>query len=905
MRFNTTHTYTNDTGTTLALRFQVTRMIGSMLRLYRIPLVINGKSELEAGETLTIPVGSYLVKQQDVTEWTMNTNGTSPFYVSIGNATTTTAGLMSAADKTKLDSISNDIGDIADTVVIVSDEEPDEEHNKLWIDPDQTEHQVPTMSDLNARVPDPTSAGPNKFLKTDSNGDAEWGDGVSSAEIIAAVDDWLDTNITNPDSPPLDRSLSSSSAAAPADLVGDQSEEIDNLRKSTENEFEQVTGNRALIFRPGLFKCFANGSSTIDIDTPITGTTVADDTMTTISPCSPGDVFHIRAYGGAETACAYGFLNSSKAGISRGGESQLFEGNVTATTNAAYIIVNNNITNNPTNFYAYKGCAIKDKTAFIQQIVEELRTPDNIFTVEDITDGKYLRYSDDTLSTNSAYSVSDYISVVEGFTYIFPIYTSLFGTSGNELKQHFYDSNKTALSLTVGKRDSGLITVTAPKGAAYIRVTVKNTDLDTFMLICGAEYPSSYIAPGDIYLKSNVIAQKITDEAITFVSVSGSIENVYDPNDADIEDGKVVSYNGTITSAQGFKVSGYIPIAPGATYLVPRYTMYFGSSDLRYLPCYDATKTYAGNLDRTSNDLTYFRQYTFPANTTYKYFRVPIATYDANSNRIVTPYHSESCFMVMKGTTTLPGKFIPYGTQYKFADNYHSASEGLSNPLYNKNVVFLGDSICEASTDDYGGFAGRIGMNNSMLWENAGVGGSTITNATGVGAGKYICIKTFTMSNPDYIILEGGTNDADRIGDAIGSAKPEDFGTYDPDEYGTDDAETYYGFDIDTFCGACDYMFKRFVSTYPGAKIGFVGAHKMGQVLATRKNRGVYIQTAMDIAKKWGVPCLDLWNGCYLNPMIPSHYTANEDYMYADGQHLKPKGYAYISKMIESWMKTL
>ena len=41
------------------------------------------------------------------------------------------------------------------------------------------------------------------------------------AVIEQKVNAWLNENITNPDSPPLDRSLSSGSAAAPADLVGD------------------------------------------------------------------------------------------------------------------------------------------------------------------------------------------------------------------------------------------------------------------------------------------------------------------------------------------------------------------------------------------------------------------------------------------------------------------------------------------------------------------------------------------------------------------------------------------------------------------------------------------------------------------------------------------------------------
>ena len=40
-------------------------------------------------------------------------------------------------------------------------------------------------------------------------------------DVETVVDAWLDENITNPDSPPLDRSLSSSSSAAPADMMGD------------------------------------------------------------------------------------------------------------------------------------------------------------------------------------------------------------------------------------------------------------------------------------------------------------------------------------------------------------------------------------------------------------------------------------------------------------------------------------------------------------------------------------------------------------------------------------------------------------------------------------------------------------------------------------------------------------
>ena len=49
---------------------------------------------------------------------------------------------------------------------------------------------------------------------------------LSGQGVAEAVDSWLDENITNPDSPPLDRSLTSDSAAAPADMVGYDEEQI-------------------------------------------------------------------------------------------------------------------------------------------------------------------------------------------------------------------------------------------------------------------------------------------------------------------------------------------------------------------------------------------------------------------------------------------------------------------------------------------------------------------------------------------------------------------------------------------------------------------------------------------------------------------------------------------------------
>lgn len=43
---------------------------------------------------------------------------------------------------------------------------------------------------------------------------------LQGTDVTESVDEWLEDNFTNPSNPPLDRSLTSSSSAAPADMVG-------------------------------------------------------------------------------------------------------------------------------------------------------------------------------------------------------------------------------------------------------------------------------------------------------------------------------------------------------------------------------------------------------------------------------------------------------------------------------------------------------------------------------------------------------------------------------------------------------------------------------------------------------------------------------------------------------------
>lgn len=533
--------------------------------------------------------------------------------------------------------------------------------------------------------------------------------------------------------------------------------------------------------------------------------------------------------------------------------------------------------------------------------IATIKYPINVYFAGVIKDG-YVLNDDNTESADIQYFISDYFYVDAGETYTLKAYAGKFGASLVKA-QHFYDANKEHLR-TVGTYNASdqTVTVVAPVNAVYMRVTVKYSDENNYMVLVGDKYSDKYIKHNIVLLKDNVIIENIEKENVSFMH-SSDFENVYNPNDSEIINGSIILANGNTEENANFNISGYIPCFDGDTFTFPVYTRYFGvGSNATYVAGLNENKEFVmGILGTLTNSVLTF---TIPANYQIRYFRVNVLRFDTNSDDIQTPYHTNSNFMVIKGTSLPAKEYISYNPKIYLDSDIYSNNSNVSNPLFQKSIVFLGDSICEG--DEKSGWAGRIGRNNNMFWHNQGIGGSTIST---VLAGKAICTRTIIMDSPDYIIFEGGTNDADRIGSIIEGEIPSLFGSYIDNYYGIDDEEAYYGFNIDTFCGAFEYLCKRLTTKYAGKKIGYIVPPKMSRTnnyLPSGNNRRAYFEYAINICKKWGIPYLNLWDGCYLNPMNSTHYVQdNEDSFYLDGQHLRKNGYDYISPMIESWIKTL
>ncbi len=248
-------------------------------------------------------------------------------------------------------------------------------------------------------------------------------------------------------------------------------------------------------------------------------------------------------------------------------------------------------------------------------------------------------------------------------------------------------------------------------------------------------------------------------------------------------------------------------------------------------------------------------------------------------------------------------------------DPEENAPQEPENPLYGKTIIWNGDSICRG-TSQYGNWATRIAANNALKageWKSYGIGGGTITENTRPlqsGAERHSVSATLDQMyeefpDADYIILEGGTNDADLLG-RITEGDFERFGAITPEGYTGN-------YDCETFCGALESIFARAKEYWPDAKICFIVAQKMGTNATTVANRYAYFEAAMQICEKWEIPYLNLWDDCDLDPNNPEMYDPSKSEeeneqsssMYRDGQHLTAKGYDYTTAIIEAWLKTL
>lgn len=214
-----------------------------------------------------------------------------------------------------------------------------------------------------------------------------------------------------------------------------------------------------------------------------------------------------------------------------------------------------------------------------------------------------------------------------------------------------------------------------------------------------------------------------------------------------------------------------------------------------------------------------------------------------------------------------------------------SGGGGSTNPLSGKILSTTGDSIAAGAGNNGSGYPELVASDNNMTVQNVAVGGGTVAY---INANAFCISRSISSmrSDADFVLLEGGGNDAD-------SGVP--LGTLSSGYTAT--------LDDTTFAGAIESMFKAALARFPDKKIGYVFIHKCASGYDSRVPNSYY-GIAKSACEKWGIPYLDL------NTQVPplnyiadlkTTYTAN-----GDGYHPNELGYRtfYVPK-ITAFLNTM
>jgi lysophospholipase L1-like esterase len=229
--------------------------------------------------------------------------------------------------------------------------------------------------------------------------------------------------------------------------------------------------------------------------------------------------------------------------------------------------------------------------------------------------------------------------------------------------------------------------------------------------------------------------------------------------------------------------------------------------------------------------------------------------------------------VMVSGTASVTGKNLAklvacnyYGVGTQSIDNFRltAPTNAANGRLKGKTVYAFGDSIV-AGHKYARGFADLTAERELMSLTKYARNGATVAPA-GTSGGQVLTQVTGAASqSPDYVVFNGGTNDAEQIYAnryRVGTVA----GGFDP-----------AAFDRSTYAGSFETTISAMRAKWPAARIVYVAVHRLGSrdwntQLALRS-------VTLQICAKWGVTVADVFNDAALDTRIDSNrvaYTFND-----------------------------
>lgn len=266
------------------------------------------------------------------------------------------------------------------------------------------------------------------------------------------VSEWLSQHIT-PTTPAIDNTLTVSGAGADAKVTGDK---INSLT----NTVYTATGNKEIEMTTGSYYQLDNPSINIGYPTQHATEKCA------LVPCNAGDVFTISGTGGP-SAKPWGFVDSNGTVINTKGNNTyvtIVDEVVVAPPNSAYLVLNNQTTDNGKSYYG-------------RLLINEVSDIANYISVADNVDLiRTINWQRGTIGENGeegnyANRVrTDYIKITDFTKIDFSI------KSGYKYCYHIYDANKTWIAYSGWDTwKTTPVTYAIPDNVYYLRIVLANT----------------------------------------------------------------------------------------------------------------------------------------------------------------------------------------------------------------------------------------------------------------------------------------------------------------------------------------------------------------------------------------------------------------------------------------------
>ena len=197
--------------------------------------------------------------------------------------------------------------------------------------------------------------------------------------------------------------------------------------------------------------------------------------------------------------------------------------------------------------------------------------------------------------------------------------------------------------------------------------------------------------------------------------------------------------------------------------------------------------------------------------------------------------------------------------------------------LSGKTLYVAGDSIAYG-TGSEGGFGKAVAQKYGMTFVNEAVDGATlapnITDNVNGGTRACICMivtSSSALEKADYILLEGGINDA-----------------WNKATVGTLTEESAAAYDETTMTGALEKTLEYLAENHSEKRVAYVFPH--GGLFADRDNwYKTYKPAILAVLQKWDVPYIDIEENA--PPMGPYGIGELSDKYTSDGIHPNAAGY--------------